>query len=82
MTPRSLLLAAAFGFTASAACAEGDDFSALDLDNSNGLSLAEVQAAAPYVTADEFGKFDGDGSGELSKAEFASWKAASQGQQN
>lgn len=69
-------LAAALTFTAGAACAQEDDFSMLDADASGGLSLAEVQAAAPEVSTEEFSAYDADGSGELSPDEFGAWKAS------
>ena len=41
-----------------------------------GLSLAEVQAAKPDVTAEKFAVYDADSNGELSQAEYDAWKAA------
>ena len=78
MTPRSILLLAALGFAATAASAQSADFTALDIDSSGGLSLAEAQAIAPDLSADDFARYDADGSGELSQEEFAAWVAAMQ----
>jgi len=69
----TFLAAAATGLTAQAAAA---DFNALDADRSGTLSFAEIQAAAPVVTAEEFAAADADGSGELSPAEFDAWVAS------
>jgi hypothetical protein len=74
MISRILTTAAAIGLFAGVAYA--GDFEQLDADGSGGLSLAEVQAAAPSVTTEEFAAFDADGSGELSMSEFDQWKAA------
>jgi len=75
MSRRLIALAAAAGFISTAALAA--DFSALDADGSGGLSFAEIQAAAPSVTAEEFAAADTDGTGELSRDEFEVWKTAS-----
>ncbi len=75
MTLRILTAAAALSIIAGAAYAA--DFDALDTDGSGGLSIAEVQAAAPNVSTEEFAAYDADGSGELSRGEFDQWKAAS-----
>ncbi|MHA7870947.1 MAG: EF-hand domain-containing protein [Hyphococcus sp.] len=80
MTPRSILLFAAFGLAATAANAQNVDFASLDLDVSGGLSLAEAQAIAPDLSADDFARFDSDGSGELSEEEFANWVSSMQTQ--
>jgi len=42
----------------------------LDTDHDGSISLAELQAVRPNVTADQFGKFDGDGNGLLSPEEL------------
>ena len=56
----------------------GEDMTlaSLDTDASGSLSLAEVQAAKPEVTAEKFAKYDTDASGALNQAEFDAWKAA------
>lgn len=66
-------IALAVFLAAGGALASGNDFdfAALDGDKSGGLSLAEVQAAAPDVTSEAFGRYDSDSSGELSQTEFA-----------
>ncbi len=51
-------------------------FASLDTDASGTLSLTEIQAAKPEVTAEKIAKYDTDASGELSEAEFDAWKAA------
>ncbi|MEM8771557.1 MAG: hypothetical protein AAGD92_07905 [Pseudomonadota bacterium] len=76
MTPRTILISLGFAMTATAACAVGADFEALDTDGSGGLSLLEVQTAAPSVSTEEFAAFDADANGELSKGEFEDWKAS------
>ncbi|MEM7641708.1 MAG: hypothetical protein AAF366_04200 [Pseudomonadota bacterium] len=45
--------------------------SALDTDGDGNVSLAEVQAAHPEVTADMFASMDSDADGVLSDAEIA-----------
>jgi hypothetical protein len=52
------------------------EFSEVDADQSGLLSLEEVQAVAPDVTADEFSSYDGDANGGLDEDEFAIWEAA------
>jgi len=79
MSLRSLLFIASLGLAATAANAQSADFKTLDIDVSGGLSLAEAQAIAPDLSADDFAQFDADGSGELSQEEFAAWIAAMQG---
>lgn len=74
MTPRMLTLAAVGGLFSVSAFAS--DFDALDADGSGALSLAEIQNAAPDVTAEAFAAADADGSGELSRTEFDAWMAA------
>lgn len=46
-----------------------------DADKNGSLSLAEVQAAKPAVTAEKFAAADTDGNGELSQEEYDAWKA-------
>ncbi|MEM9014391.1 MAG: hypothetical protein AAGB02_04710 [Pseudomonadota bacterium] len=61
---------------------EGESqFAALDVDASGGLSLSEVQSAAPDVTANTFLQYDTDLSGELSETEFAAWRDATASEQ-
>ena len=67
-------LAAAFA-APGALAGETPDFAKLDADASGGLSLAEIQAAKPEVTAEKFAAYDIDASGELSETEFATWVA-------
>jgi hypothetical protein len=62
--------------TAPAMAGEKKTFADLDGDANGTLSLAEVQAAAPDVTAEKFARYDADASGELSEAEYNAWKAA------
>lgn len=71
-----VVAALAAAFTAAPALA-GEDMTlaSLDTDASGTLSLTEVQAAKPDVTAEKFAKADTDANGELSEAEFAAWKA-------
>ncbi len=75
MSRRLIALAASAGLVSFAAHAA--DFGTLDADGSGGLSFAEIQSAAPGVSAEEFAAADVDGSGELSRAEFQAWKSAS-----
>lgn len=42
----------------------------LDADQDGSVSLAELQAVHPNVTAEQFAEFDGDGDGALSRAEL------------
>ena len=67
MTPRSILLLAALGLAATAANAQSADFTALDIDVSGGLSLAEA-------------KFDADGSASSRKKNSPpGWQPCSRG---
>ena len=66
---------AAFGLAAPA-LAQDITFADADTDMSGGLSLAEVQAVAPDVTADGFDAYDADADGELNEDEFETWKMA------
>ncbi len=70
------LLTSLVAIFATGALAEKANFESLDADGSGGLSLTEVQAAAPAVTADEFSAYDEDASGELSVDEFSTWMAS------
>ncbi len=80
MTPRSILLLAALGLAATAANAQSADFTALDIDVSGGLSLAEAQAIAPDLTADDFAKFDAPGSASSRKKNSPpGWQPCSRG---
>ncbi len=77
---KTMVIAAMFAaaFAAPVALAgEGKTMADHDTDASGTLSLAEVQAAKPKVTAEKFAKYDTDGNGELSQAEYDAWKAAS-----
>jgi|JI10StandDraft_1071094.scaffolds.fasta_scaffold214237_2 hypothetical protein len=67
-------LAAAFA-APSALAGEDMTLASLDTDANGTLSLTEVQAKKPEVTAEKFAKADTDASGELSEAEFTAWKA-------
>lgn len=73
---RTLSVIAALSAFGLASPALAGDFATLDTDGSGGLSLAEVQAAAPEVTEEEFAGYDVDESGELSEVEFDAWKAS------
>lgn len=72
--------AAAAALTASAAFAQDADmeitFDALDADGNGVLSLEEVQAAAPDVTAEAFAEYDEDGDEALNEDEFDAWVKA------
>lgn len=48
-------------------------FRDLDADRSGGLSLAEVQAYSTDVSSDSFSRYDRNGDGSLSKAEYNKW---------
>lgn len=69
--------AAAAALTAGAAFAQEADaeitFEALDTDMNGVLSLEEVQAAAPDVTAEAFAEYDEDGDEALNEDEFDAW---------
>lgn len=62
--------------TAAFAQAAAPDFASVDADANGGVSLTELQTAAPGVTAEQFATLDADGSGELSAEEFAAISAA------
>lgn len=77
---KTIVMAAMFAAALAAPAAfagEGKSLADHDTDASGTLSLAEVQAAKPEVTAETFAKYDTDGNGELSQAEYDAWKAAS-----
>ena len=63
-------LIAALALSASPALAQ-DAFTSADTDGSGTLSLAEIQAVMPDMTAETMAEFDTDGDGELSADEFA-----------
>lgn len=60
----------AAGFAAPA-FAQAPDFASIDVDQSGGLSLPEVQAVFPDTTEEMFQTLDVDGSGDLSPEEYA-----------
>ncbi|MEM9233677.1 MAG: hypothetical protein AAGA69_05500, partial [Pseudomonadota bacterium] len=72
---RILILAAAGSLLATGAMAQ--TVADLDSDQDGQLSLAEVQAAAPDVSAEVFASYDTDQNGYLSEEEFEVWKEAS-----
>jgi len=59
------------GLSSAAFAQAPSDFATLDTDASGGLSLTEVQAAFPDLTAENFAAADTDGNGELSAEEYA-----------
>ena len=59
------------GLSSAAFAQVPSDFATLDTDASGGLSLTEVQAAFPDLTAENFAAADTDGNGELSAEEYA-----------
>lgn len=61
----------ALGLSTAVLAQDAAAFASLDADASGGLSLAEVQAAMPDVTAEAFATADADVSGELSAEEYA-----------
>jgi hypothetical protein len=66
MTTRILTISALLALCAGVAQSQSVVFTALDADASGGHSLAEVQAAFPNATEDDFNASDSDASGELS----------------
>jgi len=69
----ALTIATTALFAASAASAQGDFFAQLDADGNGELTLQEIQAAQPNVTANLFGHYDTDSNGALTEAEFGVW---------
>jgi opacity protein-like surface antigen len=71
-------LAAAFAAPAAVADHHGakKTFADLDADSSGGVTLAEIQATKPAMTADKIAKNDTAGNGDISAAEHDAWKAA------
>ena len=71
-------LAAALGAPVALADHHGEmkTFAEMDTDANGALSLTEIQAVKPEVTAEKVAKYDADASGELSEAELDAWKAA------
>lgn len=60
----------AVGFAAPA-FAQAPDFASIDVDQSGGLTLPELQAVYPDTTEETFQALDTDGSGDLSPEEYA-----------
>ncbi len=50
-------------------------FADIDADANGAITLTELQALKPEVTAEKFAKYDTDASGGLSEAEMEAWKA-------
>lgn len=67
----SSLVVLGLSTAAFAQAAAAPDFATVDADASGGATLAEVQAALPDVTQEQFTAADADGNGELSAEEFA-----------
>lgn len=65
-----LVYIAAAGF-AVPAFAQNPDFASIDVDQSGGLSLPELQAVFPDTTEETLQAVDTDGSGDLSPEEYA-----------
>lgn len=59
----------------SALAGEGKTFSSIDTNADGYLSLAEVQAVKPSVTAETFAAYDTDADAQISEAEFEAMKA-------
>jgi opacity protein-like surface antigen len=70
-------LAAAFAAPSALADHHGKKtFADLDADANGTVTLAEIQAVKPEMTAEKLAKYDTDASGDLSEAEYDAWKAA------
>lgn len=72
---RTLIFAsiAGLGLASAAAAAQFDE---VDADGDGLVSLAELQAAAPDATAEDFATYDYDSDGGLNESEFAVWSAS------
>ena len=71
---KTLLIAAATLMGAAApALASGYAFEDVDADSNGEVSLTEIQAVAPDLTATRFDTFDHDDDGALSETEFEVW---------
>ncbi|MBA4801388.1 MULTISPECIES: calcium-binding protein [Euryhalocaulis] len=70
----ALIISAAALFAGSAALAGNIDFTAVDTNGDNQLTLDEVQAEKPEVTQEDFDAYDADADGFLSEDEFDTWK--------
>lgn len=69
-------LAAAFAAPAALADHHGKKtFADIDTNADGAITLTELQAVKPEVTAEKFAKYDTDASGGLSEAELDAWKA-------
>lgn len=68
-------LAAAFA-APGALAGEKKTFADIDADASGALTLAEIQAVKPEMTAEKFAVYDTDASGDISEAEYDAWKAS------
>jgi hypothetical protein len=75
-TPFAIAAFAAVALSPVAHAGEGSTLAKMDTNANGSLSLAEVQAAKPAVTAETFAVHDTDKNGELSQAEVDAWKAA------
>ena len=60
-----------FGLTGAAMAQATTDFATIDADANGSVSLTEVQASWPDLTAEAFAAADTDGNGELSAEEYA-----------
>ena len=69
-------LAAVFAAPAALADHHGKKtFADIDANADGAITLTELQAVKPEVTAEKFAKYDTDASGGLSEPEMDAWKA-------
>ena len=67
---KSIAIAFATVFAATAASAAEGDFAKADQDTDGALTYQEILAVMPAMTAEQFKAADADGDGSLSQAEF------------
>lgn len=66
-----MTVVAGIAFTAGAALAQDARFDAADADADGSVTLTELQAVFPDVTAEQFMTADANGDGALDRDEFA-----------
>lgn len=74
---KKLIIATALaGFAVAPLAIAGDkSFADMDTNGDAMLSLTELQAVKPEMTAEKMAKYDADGDAMISEAEFDAWKA-------
>ncbi len=69
----AVAIAVLFGAAAVAQDGQGTTFSEIDTNANGALTLDEIQAVSPGVTAKDVSAYDVNADGQLSEDEFAVW---------